>query len=234
MHGDHNATASTEEYLEWIYRLSEEKERVGPSELAKSLDVSPASVSVMLKRLVDRGLVHHQPYGGITLTDAGREIAARVIRRHGLLERLLYDIVGIPWHRVDEVACNIEHYLTDEVEDRLAKFLDYPTTCPHGQPIDLEHAEPAVRLSELKNGESGVISRISNESVAFLQFVESHGLLPGVRLSLQERLPFGGPAIVTAGGVEHALGETAVRDIWVGRASIEPLSARGERVAAAE
>src|SRR5262249_19829568 len=91
-------SASTEEYLEWIYRLSREQEEFTTTDVARSLKVSPASVTGMVKRLAEKGLIHHEKYHGITLSDEGRIRALATIRRHGLLERLLVDVLGLPWH----------------------------------------------------------------------------------------------------------------------------------------
>src|ERR1051325_2742847 len=103
-------SASIEEYLEWIYRLSKEQDQVTTTDLARSLKVSPASVTGMLKRLAERELIVHEKYHGITLTAQGREVALTTIRRHGLLERLLVDVLGLPWHLVDEMAGRLEHH----------------------------------------------------------------------------------------------------------------------------
>src|SRR5205814_5461524 len=107
---DPGLSANVEEYLEWIYRLSKEQDEVTTTDLARSLKVSPASVTGMLKRLAERGLLYHEKYQGITLTEQGRERALVTIRRHGLLERLLVDVLGLPWHLVDEEAGRLEHH----------------------------------------------------------------------------------------------------------------------------
>src|SRR6476620_5791778 len=91
-------SANTEEYLEWIYRLSKENDEVTTTDLARKLKVSPASVTGMIKRLAERRLIDYQPYHGIELTPEGREVAARIIRRHVLIERLLVNVLGVPWH----------------------------------------------------------------------------------------------------------------------------------------
>ena len=220
MHTGQNMTATTEEYLEWICRLSMEQKKVTASELSRSLKVSQASVTSMLKRLVEQGLVNHQAYGVITLTPAGREVGARVIRRHGLLERLLCDVLGVAWYRVDEVVCQIEHYLDDDVEDRLDTFLNHPTTCPHGQPINFDHVLLEVRLSEISTGQSGTVARMGDESPDFLKYIQEMGILPGVNLRIKERQPFGGSLILTIGERECSLGEAAARRIWMDQASI--------------
>lgn len=215
-----SVSANTEEYLEWIYRLSKEQEEVTATDLARSLKVSPASVTGMLKRLAERNLIHYQPYKSITLTEEGRQVGAKIIRRHGLLERLVCDVLGLPWHRADEAVRQIEHYITDEVEERLARFLGHPTTCPHGQPIDWEHADAATRLSQLKPGQTATVSRIGDETPEFLEYVQQLGLLPGVRIHVVGRAPFDGPLIVRVGEREHALGDGVVHNIWVDRSSI--------------
>ncbi|MBM3457589.1 MAG: metal-dependent transcriptional regulator, partial [Armatimonadetes bacterium] len=151
-------SAHIEEYLEWIYRLSREQDEVTTTDLARSLKVSPASVTGMLRRLADRGLIVHEKYHGITLTEQGREVAIVTIRRHGLLERLLVDVLGVPWHLVDEHAGRLEHYVTPEVEARLMHFLGYPTTCPHGQPIEWNQPETNVRLAALLPGDEGAVA----------------------------------------------------------------------------
>ena len=148
-------TAGNEEYLEWIYRLSEERgQSAGP---ARTLKVSPASVTAMLKRLSAAGLIDYQPYQGIALTECGREIAVRMVRRHALLERLLTDVLGLPWEKADELACQLEHYVDEEVDERLAAILGNPTTCPHGRQIDLESPDHTCPLQEIALGEEAEI-----------------------------------------------------------------------------
>jgi DtxR family transcriptional regulator, Mn-dependent transcriptional regulator len=216
-------SANIEEYLEWIYRLSKENDEVTTTELARKLKVSPASVTGMLKRLGERGLIDYQPYKEIVLTPEGRAVAARTIRRHGLIERLLTDIVGIPWHKADEIAGRIEHVITDEVEERLMQLLEHPTTCPHGQPIDMEAPDPTVRLTTLDAGEEARVSRIGDEDEEFLAYIEELGLLPGIHITSLGRAPFNGPFRVRVGDREHALGDEVAREIWVER--LTPLPA---------
>ncbi|MBI3910377.1 MAG: metal-dependent transcriptional regulator [Armatimonadetes bacterium] len=220
MNVDLAVSANTEEYLEWIYRLSKEQDRVTTTDLARKMKISPASVTGMLKRLAEQGLIHYQPYRGIALTEGGRLVGAKIIRRHALLERLLYDVLGLPWHKVDEAVRDIEHYITEEVEERLAHFLGYPTTCPHGEPMDWELAAASTRLSQLEAGKTAVISRIGDESPEFLQYVESLGLLPGAHLTVTGRAPFNGPLLVRVGDKEYPLGDGVTRNIWVHRASV--------------
>jgi len=206
---------NSEEYLEWIYRLSREQDEVSTTDLARSLKVSPASVTGMLKRLADRGLLHHEPYHGIELSPEGRAVALKTIRRHGLLERLFTDVLGVPWHMADAEASRMEHAITEEVEERIATLLGNPKTCPHGQPIDWVEPETTVRLSTLEAGATASVSRMGEESPEFLSFVEMLGLLPGVEVRVAGRAPFNGPLLVRVGEVEHALGDEVASKIWV-------------------
>ena len=212
---DQALSASIEEYLEWIYRLSKEQPHVHASDLARSLKVSPASVTGMLKRLAERELIIHERYQAITLTPAGTESALSTIRRHGLLERLLVDVLGLPWHLADEEAGRLEHHITPEVEDRLSRFLGHPETCPHGQPINWVEPETNVRLAVVEAGEHVRVARIADESPEFLQYVEQLGMLPGARVDVVSRSPFNGPLILRVNGREHAVGEEACTRIWV-------------------
>lgn len=208
-------SANTEEYLEWIYRLSREQDEVTTTDLARSLKVSPASVTGMLKRLAEKGLIHYEKYHGITLTELGAASALATIRRHGLLERLLVDVLGLPWHLVDEEAGRLEHHITPEVEARLRAFLGHPTTCPHGQPIDWVEPESSVRLGALHEGDVTVVTRIGDETPEFLVYVAELGLKPGARVEVVRRAPFNGPLIVRVAGREHALGDEVCTRVWV-------------------
>lgn len=212
---DTTPSAHIEEYLEWIYRLSKEQDEVSTTDLARSLKVSPASVTGMLKRMVERELILHEKYQGITLTEHGRQIALTTIRRHGLLERLLVDVLGLPWHLADEEAGRLEHHITPDVEARLSKFLGNPETCPHGQPINWVLPESNVRLGTLQPGDQAAVSRIGDESPDFLEYVASMGMKPGAVVRIASRAPFNGPLMVAVDGQVHALGEEVCSKIWV-------------------
>lgn len=210
-------SANIEEYLEWIYRLSKEQDEVTTTDLARSLSVSPASVTGMVKRLTERGLIVHEKYHGISLTPQGTEIALATIRRHGLLERLLVDVLGMPWHLADEEAGRLEHHITPEVEARLRDFLGNPQTCPHGQPIDWVLPETNVRLRVLQPGDVARVARIGDESPEFLEYVADLGLKPGAEVHVASRAPFNGPLMVRVGERNeiHALGDEVCTKIWM-------------------
>ena len=128
-------TARIEEYLEALFKLQQEAHPVGASRLAESLDLSAASVSEMLKRLKQTGLVHSHKNKGVCLTAKGERLAKQTVRRHRLSERLLTDLLGYKWDEVHDEACKLEHAIGPELEEKIAKSLGDPQTCPHGHAI---------------------------------------------------------------------------------------------------
>ncbi len=128
-------TSSVEEYLEAIYFLEEERISTSTMEIAKRVGVSPPSVTEMLRRLADRGYIRYEPYRGVVLTDQGRRVGRRVTRKHRILECFLHDILSIRKDRAHRQACEMEHALSDEAEDRLHKIMKYPDRCPDGKVI---------------------------------------------------------------------------------------------------
>ncbi|MEM3660610.1 MAG: metal-dependent transcriptional regulator [Thermoproteota archaeon] len=176
-------TPVVEEYLECIYRLQEKEGVARTSSIVKSLRVVPGTVTNTVEKLEKDGFVTHVSYKGVRLTEKGRRIALKVVRRHRLSERLLVDILKMEWDRVHETACRLEHSLTDEVVKHLEKALNYPRTCPHGNPIPNEQGrvfeEETQPLSELAEGEQGVIVKVVEEKPDFLIRLKKQGLVPG-------------------------------------------------------
>ncbi len=200
-----------DDYAKAIFALqSRGEEPVTTSALAERLGITPGSVSAMLKKLDELGLVTHEPYRGVRLTADGRLVALEVIRHHRLLERFLADALGMPWDRVHAEAEVLEHVLSDELEELIATKLGNPACDPHGDPIpsaDLELAEPATRSMEsLQTGDEGVFVRVSDSDSEMLRYLASCGISPGDRFSVRDHQPFGGPLFVRFGGREHAIG----------------------------
>ncbi len=211
-------TPRIEEYLESIYKLQQELHPVSTSRLAEHLKLSAPSVSEMVKKLVNKGLVNHTEKG-VCLTDEGNKIAKKVIRRHRLSERLLTDVLGFKWDEVHEEACRLEHAISPEMEDRIAASLGNPRTCPHGHPIpdkDGVYVKEKVRsLSELRASDKGIIVSVFEEDPKMLQYLASLGLIPDVRVKVEEVAPFGGPLIVCVSGSRYALGREVASKIKV-------------------
>src|SRR6202167_79705 len=164
---DQLRTPAVEDYSKAIFALeSRGEEPVSTNALAERLGITPGSVSAMLKRLDEPGLITHIPYRGVRLTADGRRIALEVIRHHRLLESYLSEALGMPWDRVHAEAEVLEHVLSEDLEELIAAKLGHPTVDPHGDPIPTAELELEERLTHsmesLQVGEEGVFVRVSD------------------------------------------------------------------------
>jgi DtxR family Mn-dependent transcriptional regulator len=174
-----------EEYLETMLGLAEEGVPVIQARIAERLGRSAPSVSEMLDRLSEDGYVTREGRR-LSLTESGRSLAEKVVRKHRLAERLLVDVIGLEWHKVHREAGRWEHVISDDVEARLIELLGDPATCPHGNPIPGSHSPaPAARtrpLSEVDVGERVRLFRISEEvelNLGSLTLLDEGGFIPG-------------------------------------------------------
>jgi DtxR family Mn-dependent transcriptional regulator len=209
-----------EDYAKAIYSLAGRTGgAVSTNALAERLGVTPASVSAMVKKLDDRGLVEHVPYKGVALTPAGTRVALEVLRHHRLLETYLAEHLGVPWDRVHEEAEALEHVLSEYLEARIAAKLGNPTHDPHGDPIpsvELVIAEGhTVSLSELEAGARGHFVRVSDSDPEMLRYLAERGVALGDELEVLERQPFDGPLTVRFGDRLLTLGGALARAMRV-------------------
>lgn len=209
-----------EDYCKAIFTLeTRADEPVPTSALAERLRLTSGSVSGMLKKLDDHGLIAHVPYRGVRLTEAGRKVALEVIRHHRLIELFLAQTLDMSWDRVHDEAEVLEHFLSDELEDLIAAKLGHPTIDPHGDPIpsaELELNEHATQsLDTLQPGERGTFVRVSDADPAMLRYLANQGILPGGHVTVLNRQPFGGPLQVAIDGREHTLGGQLVQAMRV-------------------
>jgi DtxR family transcriptional regulator, Mn-dependent transcriptional regulator len=216
-------TPAVEDYTKAIFSLeSRHDEPVPTKTLAERLEITPGSVSAMLKRLDELGLITHVPYRGVRLTPDGRRIALEVIRHHRLLESYLSEVLGMPWDRVHAEAEVLEHVLSDDLEELIAAKLGHPTVDPHGDPIpsveyDLDERE-TTRLDELPIGATGRFVRVSDSDPEMLRYLAAQGIALGDELVIVERQPFGGPLFVRFGEETRALGDALTRAMRVEQA----------------
>jgi len=219
MSGHSHFAESIEEYLEAVYRLEREGPGVTTSGLASTLGVAPASVSGMLKKLERDGYVEHIARGEVKLTRAGLEVAVRVLRRHRLAERLLTDVLGVPWDEVHEEACMLEHAISARVEQHLIAFLGDPQTCPHGHPIPpADLSDPVYAGIPLAQVEAGIrtsVLGVTEEVPEILRYLASVGLRPGSEVDVIEKAPLGGPLTVEVGSQRHAISLELARMVVV-------------------
>jgi len=181
------SSPAIEEYLQVIYTLADEGASVIAARIAEFLGVSPPAVSEMLHRLEREGLVAISERHEVSLTTAGQTAADTVVRRHRLVERFLVDILGYPWWQVHDEAERLEHALSAEMEERITKVLGDPSTCPHGNPMPGVRPTPTRTLGSLGPGQASVIERIPDQfehEPGFLEYLDSVGLRPGVRVTL--------------------------------------------------
>ncbi len=200
-----------EDYAKAIYVLETRgREPVSTTALAERLNVTAGSVSAMLKKLDEHGLVSHTPYRGVRLTANGRRTALEVIRHHRLLELFLAEVLEMPWDRVHQEAEVLEHVLSSELEEIIAAKLGNPTRDPHGDPIptpDFQIDEAETRsLADHQPGDRGVFVRVSDADPEMLRYLGARGVTPGAGFEVVERQPFGGPLFVRFGSDVHPLG----------------------------
>jgi DtxR family transcriptional regulator, Mn-dependent transcriptional regulator len=184
-------STTEENYLKAIFKLSlKGPENISTNNIAAETQTTAASVSDMLKRLSEKQLVAYEKYKGVQLTETGRNIAIELIRSHRLWEVFLVDKLGYKWDEVHVIAEELEHIKTPDLISRLEAFLGYPTNDPHGDPIpDAEgniHNHEPISLNELNAAEKGIVVRVGEQSVEFLQYLDRIKLHIGSRVDVLE------------------------------------------------
>lgn len=222
-----------EEYLEALFKLTEKGRSVKTNELASELGLSPSSVTEMLQKLEKMKYVRYTPYHGTTLTRKGRAEARKVVRKHRILERFLHDVLKMGKEDVHETACEMEHSITDEVEDALCRMLGHPEVCPDDEkPIPLcdrdvescydcdEESRQQTRrkelipLVQLGKGETGIIKFLRGGR-GLVRRLADMGLTRDTRITVNRTAPFRGPLEISVRGTNLALGRGVASKIFV-------------------
>jgi DtxR family Mn-dependent transcriptional regulator len=210
-------SAPIQDYAKAVYALEQRTgDAVSTNELAERLGLTPGSVSSMIRKLSELGLLAHEPYRGVRLTDRGREVALEVLRHHRLIELFLAEELGMPWDRVHDEAEVLEHVISEELEQLISARLGDPTVDPHGDPIPSARffeidERPTRGLDELEAGMSGRFVRVSDHDPAMLRYLAEQGIELGDRLEITRRQPFGGPVFVRIGEREEPIGGELAR-----------------------
>ena len=203
-------TRSVEDYLKAIYQLSPEGRPASTSEIANLLALSAPSVTGMVKRLSEHGLLEHVPYRGVLLTDEGRRAALRMVRRHRLIEAYLVEFLGYSWDTVHEEAERLEHAVSDTMVERMAGALGHPAVDPHGDPIPSADGSiqelACIPLSDVPVGETVEISRVHESQPERLRYIGSLGLKPGVQVTVIARQPIDDLVTVEVGAEKQVIG----------------------------
>jgi DtxR family Mn-dependent transcriptional regulator len=205
------ATAAVEDYAKAIYSLTGwGPETASTNDLAQRLGVRPGSVSAMVKKLDEAGLVERVPYHGVRLTAEGTRVALAVLRRHRLLELFLAEVLDVPWERVHDEAEVLEHALSEDLTELISVKLGDPSVDPHGDPIpdrDLSLVEAETQnLAALAPGDRGRFVRVSDSNPEMLAYLSDCGISVGDDFELVERQPFDGPLSIRIGEETHVLG----------------------------
>jgi DtxR family Mn-dependent transcriptional regulator len=199
-----------EDYAKAIYALASRSDSpVATNALAERLGVAPGTVTAMLKRMAKLGLVSYEPYRGAELTGEGERVALEVIRHHRLIESYLADALGMPWDRVHDEAEVLEHYISEELEERMAAALGDPDRDPHGDPIPdralAVSGERGRSLATIEPGGGGRLTRVSDGDPEMLRYLADRNIRPGATLEVSEREPFGGGLTVLVDGERHSI-----------------------------
>jgi DtxR family Mn-dependent transcriptional regulator len=217
-------SSSIEDYVKVIYSFTEWQDKpITSSQLAQRLGVANSSVSEMVRKLKDQGLVDHKPYSAITLTADGIRLALSMVRRHRLIETYLVQELGYRWDEVHDEAELLEHAVSDTFIERMASKLGNPLRDPHGDPIpaadgtvQMPHAH---RMSELDEGHQGRITRISDDNPELLRYLAAQEIDLDADVEVVGRKPFGGALVVRIGsggtGREFDLADEVTSALWV-------------------
>src|SRR5215204_1591100 len=203
-------TRSVEDYLKAIYQLSPEGRAASTSEIANLLALSAPSVTGMVKRLSEHGLLEYIPYRGVQLTQEGRRAALRMVRRHRLLEAYLVEFLGYSWDTVHEEAERLEHAVSETMIERMAVALGNPSVDPHGDPIPSSDGSiqelACTALSDVPVGETVEISRVHENMPERLRYIASLGLRPGVHVTVVDRQPMDELVTIEVGNEKQVIG----------------------------
>jgi DtxR family Mn-dependent transcriptional regulator len=214
-------THALEDYLKAIYQLSEEGRPVIAARIAAETGVSPSTIFATLRRLAKEGYVTINRRKEIHLTSDGTKVAENIVRRHFLTERFLTDLLGLDWVKAHQEAHRLEHAISQEVEERLAKLLSHPTTCPHGNPIPGASANPLPQTKPLSDAVDGqqvqlaFITEGGERDVRLLGYLQDHGLTPGAKVQILDVAPSLGMMTLKVGEEQFSLGIEAAKKIRV-------------------
>ena len=213
---------SSQNYLKVIWGLQEWSDApVTPSALAAKAGVALSTVSDAVRKLTERGLLEHAPYGSVTLTPEGRAYAAAMVRRHRLIESFLVQVLNYRWDQVHEEAETLEHAVSDLMVERIDEYLGRPSRDPHGDPIPGSDGRVMVReavpLSRLGSHERGTVERVSDEDPGLLRFFAERGIGVGSVLEVRPGSPYSDSVEVTVDGLADAvaMGAAATSAVFV-------------------
>jgi DtxR family Mn-dependent transcriptional regulator len=208
-----------EDYLKNIYKLQEGEGKVSTTSLSERLQISAPSVTEMVKKLADEGIVTYTPYQGVELTAEGRQKALRIVRRHRLWELFLVEILKYPWEEIDEEAERLEHSTSERLEERLDAALGHPRKDPHGDIIPTVAGEvedvDQLALASVEPGSTVVVARVSDANAEVLQYAAKLGIRLNKKVKVKERIAFDGSLRIEVGKREQFVSLKLASNIFV-------------------
>ena len=215
-------TRSEENYLKTIFHLSSQgTESVATNAIAAQMDTKPSSVTDMMRRLDEKGLVHYKKYQGVSLSSEGAARALQIIRKHRLWEVFLVEKLSFSWDEVHEVAEQLEHIKSEKLIDKIDELLEHPKFDPHGDPIpgkDGQFAEAEKQLlSNMPVGAHGICVGVKDSSSSFLRFLDKHNIALGNRIQLLEREEFDNSLNVLVDGREMHISQQIASNLFVNK-----------------
>ena len=213
-----------ENYVKAIYGLSVDGAAATTGKVAEALSVSPGTVTSMLKTLQASELVDYTPYEGVLLTEAGKALALRVLRRHRLIELFLVQTLDLAWDEVHEEAENMEHAVSDLLVDRIDRFLGYPDADPHGDPIPRSDGSMRNRddipLATLEPGEGFRIVRVMDQTTDFLKYLTDQGIGLDRTGRLENKIPSAGIVTIRLGNQTTVLATESAAKLMIVREAV--------------
>ena len=217
-----NYSSTEENYIKSIYHLSEDgDENISTNEIAKQVNATAASVTDMLKKLKQKKIITYEKYQGVRLTKEGEKIAKSIVRKHRLWEVFLVEKLGYRWDKIHDIAEQLEHIKSEEMIDKLEKFLGFPKFDPHGDPIpDASLNIKAVKqtlLAKLKTGDKGKVVGVKDSSSKLLQHLDDLEIQLGTAIEIIDVIEFDNSVVVKIGKNKKAtLSKLAAQNIFIG------------------
>jgi DtxR family transcriptional regulator, Mn-dependent transcriptional regulator len=208
-----------ENYLKNIYKIQSAEGKVSTSSLSEKLQISPASVSEMVKKLADEGSLTHTPYKGVELTESGKRTALKIVRKHRLWEMFLVEVLHFGWDEIDAEAEKLEHIMSGKMEDKIDEVLGFPSVDPHGDPIPTKSGTVktvhSFALTDVKEGSTVRVVRVNDANAELLQYASSIGLSLNKKIALKQRMKFDNSLIIKIGSKELTISATLAENIFV-------------------
>lgn len=212
-------TGPAEDYLKAIYELELAGGAASTNDIAQRLSFAPASVTGMIRRLADHGLLSYERYRGVTLTTSGRRAALRTLRRHRVIEAYLVETLGYRWDNVHDEAERLEHAASEELIDKMAAAIGEPVVDPHGAPIPTREGTvdetQYCSLADLGPGHRVAVVRVSDDDPEVLRYLASMGIRPGVTIAVLACEPFDGPITLSVAGERISIGTPLAAQVMV-------------------